>query len=145
MVKSSSLIFVLLFAFLFRLEIFSLRLVGVIFFIFIGVVLMVASETQFVLSGFLLALTASASGGLRWSLTQMLLKSRKIGMSHPVAALFWLAPVMFVTLACISAVVDGWGQVFRSHFFDGWRASLVTAFYLVIPGIVAFCMVVSEF
>ena len=57
MCKSSSLIFVLLFAFAFRLEIFSWRLIGVITLIFVGVLLMVATQTQFILSGFIMVIT----------------------------------------------------------------------------------------
>jgi solute carrier family 35 protein C2 len=145
MCKSSSLIFVLLFAFLFRLEVFSLRLIGVILLIFMGVVLMVATETHFVLSGFLLVGSASGFGGLRWSLTQLLLKNRKIGMDNPVSTIFWLAPVMVFTLAVMSIIIEGWGQIFRSRFFEGWSTGLITMLYVITPGVVAFCMVMSEF
>ena len=144
MVKSSSLIFVLLFAFLFRLEVFSLRLVGVITLIFAGVLLMVATETHFVFGGFLLVLSGSALGGLRWSLTQVLLKDKKVGMSNPVATIFWLAPIMGVTLAVISAIVDRWSELIGSRFFDSVGATLQTCFLLTAPGFLAFCMILSE-
>jgi len=145
MCKSSSLIFVLLFAFLFRLETFSYRLVGVILLIFGGVVLMVATETHFVLSGLLLVLSASAFGGLRWSLSQLLLRNKKMGLDNPAATIFWLSPAMGLTLAIISMVLDNWIKVFRSSFFDGVWTSLITALYLLAPGVIAFCMLMSEF
>ncbi|OCH92509.1 TPT-domain-containing protein [Obba rivulosa] len=146
MCKSSSLIFVLFFAFLFKLETFSLRLVGVIALIFLGVVLMVATETHFILSGFLLVISASALGGLRWSLTQLLLRNKNMGLNHPVATLFWLSPIMAVTLGIISMLVDGWIEVFSSHFFVGDAWQLVkTGFFLISPGVLAFCMVLSEY
>ncbi|KAI0365666.1 TPT-domain-containing protein [Pilatotrama ljubarskyi] len=145
MCKSSSLVFVLLFAFLLRLETFSFRLVGVIFLICVGVLLMVATETHFVLSGFLLVTSASALGGLRWSLTQLLLRSKNIGLSNPAATLFWLAPIMGVTLAITSAVIDGWGKVFSSPFFATPGEAMKTLFFLFCPGVLAFCMVLSEF
>jgi solute carrier family 35 protein C2 len=145
MCKSSSLIFVLLFAFLFRLENFSYRLIGVILLIFCGVLLMVATETHFVLSGLILVLSASAFGGLRWSLTQLLLKNKKMGMDNPAATVYWLAPVMGVSLAIVSATMDHWTAVFRSRFFDGMAAMLWTIFLLIAPGVVAFFMVMSEF
>jgi solute carrier family 35, member C2 len=113
--------------------------------IFCGVILMVATETHFVLSGLLLVLTASALGGLRWSLTQLLLKNKKMGMDNPAATIYWLAPVMGLTLATISAVVDNWAEVFRSRFFADFPTTVNTAFLLTAPGVVAFCMVVSEF
>ena len=144
MCKSSSLIFVLLFAFMFRLEVFSYRLVAVIFFIFGGVLLMVASETSFELLGFLLVITASACSGLRWSLTHMLLKNKDMGMDNPAATVFWLAPVMGVTLAIVSVFWENWSEIFAPPFFSG-ASSLRTLFFLGAPGVVAFCMVLSEF
>jgi solute carrier family 35, member C2 len=145
MCKSSSLIFVLLFAFLLRLETFSFRLVGVILLIFSGVVLMVATETHFVLSGLLLVLSASAFGGLRWGLSQLLLKDKKMGMDNPAATIFWLSPVMGLSLAVISLIIDGWIRVFTTPFFDGLWATLHTSIFLLAPGVVAFCMLMSEF
>ena len=145
MCKSSSLIFVLMFAFLFRLEAFSWRLVAVIFLIFSGVVLMVATEAHFVLEGLILVLSASALGGLRWSLTQLLLETKNIGFNNPAATIFWLAPSMGITLAVTSAILENWPSIFRSEFFRGGLVSLVTLFYLTAPGVLAFCMVLSEF
>jgi solute carrier family 35 protein C2 len=145
MVKSSSLIFVLIFAFAFKLESFSLRLVAVITLIFGGVLLMVATESAFALGGFLLVLSASAAGGLRWALTQVLLKNKGIGLDNPVATLFWLAPVMGASMLGVSLVMDDWIGVFRSRFFDGLGTSLQTVFFMLAPGVLAFCMVLSEF
>ena len=145
MIKSSSLVFVLLFAFIFRLEIFSMRLIGVIFLICVGVLLMVATETQFVLGGFLLCLSGSALAGLRWSLTQLLLKNKQLGLDHPVATIFWLSPIMGLTLAIVSASIDRWSDLVGSRFFDGTAATLQTCFLLTVPGVLAFCMILSEY
>ena len=106
---------------------------------------MVATETHFVLSGFLLVLSASALGGLRWSLSQLLLKSKNMGMDNPAATIFWLAPVMGATLAIVSLAIEGWVKVFTLPFFDGLWATLNTAIYLFIPGVIAFTMLMSEF
>lgn len=145
MCKSSSLIFVLLFAFAFRLETFSWRLIGVISIIFVGVILMVATQTQFVLSGFIMVISASALGGLRWSLTNLLMKDKKMGLDSPASTIYWLSPVMGLTLGVISLIVDGWLNVFRTSFFDGVWTSVKTMLFLAAPGAIAFCMVLSEF
>lgn len=145
MCKSSSLIFVLVFAFMFKLETFSFRLVGVILLIFVGVVLMVATQTEFVLVGFILVMSASALGGFRWSLTQLLLKNKEIGLDNPASTIFWLAPIMGVALGIISLILEGWPAIFKTHFFATWPAVFSTSLYLIAPGIVAFCMVMSEF
>jgi solute carrier family 35 protein C2 len=106
---------------------------------------MVATETQFVLSGLLLVLSASACGGLRWSLSQILLKDKKMGLDNPAATIFWLAPIMGVSLAIISLVIEGWIKVFTTSFFDGLWATFSTTLYLLAPGVVAFFMLMSEF
>ena len=145
MCKSSSLIFVLLFAFIFHLEKFSWRLIAVIFLIFSGVLLMVATETKFVLEGLILVLTASACGGLRWSLTQIILQKKGMGFDNPAATIYWLAPIMGITLALLSAVVEHWGTILSSPFFVTSDKVLETIFFITAPGVLAFCMIMSEF
>ncbi|KAI0745395.1 TPT-domain-containing protein [Earliella scabrosa] len=145
MCKSSSLVFVLLFAFLLKLEKFSWRLIGVIFLICAGVLLMVATQTHFVLGGFLLVTFASALGGLRWGLTQLLLRDKNIGMSNPAATLFWLAPIMGLSLAITTLLVDGVTKIFSGPFFSTPGDTVKTLFFLICPGVLAFCMVLSEF
>ncbi|BGP26354.1 nucleotide-sugar transporter [Rhodotorula toruloides] len=146
MCKSSSLAFVLLFAFLFRLETPSWRLAGIILIITAGVILMVSTETQFDFVGMCQVLSASALGGLRWSLTQMLLHKESMGMANPIATLFWLAPIMGVTLATCSLVFDGWGNVFSHEEFWGTIGrTFSTTAAITFPGVLAFSMNVTEF
>ncbi|QRW00780.1 Triose-phosphate Transporter family [Ceratobasidium sp. AG-Ba] len=154
MCKSSSLVFVLFFAFLFKLERFSSRLIGVILLITSGVVLMVATETQFALVGMILVFAASACGGLRWALTQILLHGPKeeegeeeepMGLDNPCATIFWLAPTMAITMFVVCAAVDGLGTVFASKFFDGFEQTLKTSLFIAAPGVVAFCMTIAEY
>lgn len=145
MCKSSSLVFVLGFAFFFRLETFSIRLVGVILLISAGVLLMVATETHFVFGGFILVLSASALGGLRWSLTQMLMRDKRSGLNHPVATIFWLAPIMGLTMAILSVSIESWGELPGSRFLSSPGAILQTLGLLIFPGVIAFSMVLTEY
>ncbi|BGP42028.1 hypothetical protein JCM10449v2_006025 [Rhodotorula kratochvilovae] len=146
MCKSSSLAFVLIFAFLFRLEVPSWRLVGIILIITSGVVLMVSTETQFEFVGMVQVLSASALGGLRWSLTQLLLHKESMGMNNPIATLFWLAPIMGVTLATCSLIFDGWGTVFsHDEFWGSFGATVRTTGAIIFPGVLAFMMNITEF
>ncbi|GAA5975374.1 hypothetical protein JCM5350_006457 [Sporobolomyces pararoseus] len=146
MCKSSGLAFVLLFAFLFKLEKPSWRLAGIILIITSGVVLMVSTETQFHLVGMIEVLTASALGGLRWSLTQILLDKEGMGMGNPIATLFWLAPVMGATLALCSMAFDGWFTIFSNEtFFGSFSTTVHTLLAVLFPGLIAFMMNVTEF
>lgn len=205
MCKSSSLIFVLTFAFLFRLEKFSWRLVGVILLITAGVLLMVLStdvsgsapstpptppvddgisdklllvrsmveaslprglpehlKTPMAV-GVMLVMAASAFGGLRWALTQVLLtghghgaptqrqkpavERRTMGLNNPAATIFWLSPTMFFTLFTVAMWVEGPfpKALTDSGFFDTFGGSIRTIGFILLPGVIAFCMVMSEY
>ncbi|KAK6348659.1 Triose-phosphate Transporter [Orbilia javanica] len=145
MCKSSSLAFVLIFAFIFRLEKPTVKLISVISVMTIGVIMMVADEAAFVLIGFILVMLASILSGLRWSLTQLLLL-RNPATSNPFSSIFFLAPVMFVSLLVIAVPVEGLGK-----FWGRWM-ELIGEWgifpgigMLIAPGVVAFCMTASEF
>lgn len=107
---------------------------------------MVSTETQFDAAGMIEVLSASALGGLRWSLTQILLDKQSMGMGNPIATLFWLAPVMGVTLAIVSMAVDGWGNVFGNEkFFGTIGKTFETIGTILLPGVIAFMMNITEF
>lgn len=109
-----------------------------------GVLLMVFTTTTFSVIGFILVLSASFLGGLRWSLTQLLLKKRDMGMNNPAATIFWLAPSMAVTLSIVSMLVEGWITVWKNDFWSKTGA-IKSLLYLLSPGTVAFAMVMSEY
>ncbi|KAK9417842.1 putative Sugar phosphate transporter domain-containing protein [Seiridium unicorne] len=145
MCKSSSLAFVLLFAFLFKLEIPTWKLVGIIATMTLGVVMMVAGEVEFKLNGFILVISAAFFSGFRWGLTQILLL-RNPATSNPFSSIFYLAPVMFLTLIIIAIPVEGFPQLIEglkalSETWGPVRAPLI----LIFPGTIAFLMTASEF
>lgn len=147
MCKSSSLIFVLLFAFLFRLERPRWVLLGIILIISLGVTLMVANETDFVLIGFIQVMLSSVSSGLRWALTQIVLMTNdEKGKPHqnPVISVSRLAPIMFVCNAFVSLLLEGEGLK-NSAFFASVGSTLVIVGWMIIGGFVAFLMTFFEF
>ncbi|KAF9194878.1 Triose-phosphate Transporter [Haplosporangium sp. Z 767] len=146
MIKSSTPIWVLVFAFIFRLEKPRMSLVLIIGVIVMGVVLTVAGETQFDMTGFLLVLFASVMSGLRWSLTQMLLQKDQLGMDNPVATLYYISPIMFVLMSILSLVIeDPFVQFASSEFFDGFQTGMLTLAMAAGGGLLAFAMTVAEF
>ncbi|KAM3514425.1 hypothetical protein MY11210_001979 [Beauveria gryllotalpidicola] len=145
MCKSSSLAFVLIFAFIFRLEKLTWRLVAIIGTMTAGVILMVSGEVEFKLSGFLLVISAAFFSGFRWGLTQLLLL-RNPATSNPFSSIFFLSPVMFITLFAMAIPVEGFSELFEG--FD--RISIefgtfMTPIFLLFPGCLAFLMIASEF
>ncbi|CAN1851022.1 Probable sugar phosphate/phosphate translocator At1g06470, partial [Linum perenne] len=72
--KSAAPIFLILFAFAFRLETPSIKLLGIMMVISIGILLTVARETEFEFWGFVFVMLAAVMSGFRWCMTQMLLQ-----------------------------------------------------------------------
>jgi solute carrier family 35 protein C2 len=145
MCKSSALAFVLLFAFIFRLETPSWKLVGVIATMTVGVVMMVAGEVEFSLVGFVLVISAAFFSGFRWGLTQILL-IRNPATSNPFSSIFFLAPIMFLTLFSIAIPVEGFPALIEGMkaLSAEWGA-LLTPLLILFPGTIAFLMTASEF
>ena len=145
MCKSSVLAYVLLFAFIFRLEKPSLKLGAIIFLMIGGVVMMVFGETAFSALGFMLIMSSAFFSGFRWSLTQILLL-RNPATSNPFSTLFFLTPVMFLALLVIALPVEGIHDVVEG--FGALREARGTGGAMAIilfPGLLAFLMTASEF
>lgn len=145
MCKSSVLIWVLIFAFVFRLEKPSFKLIAIILSMTLGVIMMVFGETAFNLAGFMLAISASGFSGFRWALTQILLL-RHPATSNPFATMFFLSPIMFVTLFTIALFSERPTAVLlglqRLVVHEGLP---MTVALMLVPGLLAFCMIASEF
>ncbi|PTU20635.1 hypothetical protein P175DRAFT_0437649 [Aspergillus ochraceoroseus IBT 24754] len=145
MCKSSALAFVLLFAFVFGLETPSVKLIVIIALMTLGVVMMVAGEAAFNTVGFILVIASAFFSGFRWGLTQILLL-RHPATANPFSTLFFLTPVMFISLITIALAIEG-----PTDIMAGLRAlseahgSTFSIILLIFPGVLAFCMISSEF
>ncbi|APA05453.1 hypothetical protein SS1G_09877 [Sclerotinia sclerotiorum 1980 UF-70] len=145
MCKSSSLAFVLLFAFVFRLETPSWRLVGIIFTMTVGVVMMVFGEVDFSTKGFILVIFAAFFSGFRWGLTQILLL-RNPATSNPFSSIFYLAPIMFASLLIIATPVEGFPALWEGlKTLVEVKGPIFGPALLLFPGCIAFFMTASEF
>ncbi|KAF9888078.1 Triose-phosphate Transporter [Aspergillus nanangensis] len=145
MCKSSALAFVLIFAFLFGLETPSVKLIIIIATMTVGVVMMVAGETAFNAVGFILVIASAFFSGFRWGLTQILLL-RHPATANPFSTLFFLTPIMFLSLIVISMAVEGPSEIVTGIVaLTDAHGGLFAAFLLIFPGILAFCMIASEF
>lgn len=145
MCKSSSLAFVLLFAFLFRLESPSLILILIITLMTVGVIMMVAGETAFSALGFVLVIAAAFFSGFRWALTQILLL-RNPATSNPFSSIFFLAPIMCLSILLIAVPVEGFPALFVGlRSLIEAKGGVLGPAILLFPGILAFLMTSSEF
>ncbi|KAG0345021.1 Triose-phosphate Transporter, partial [Podila humilis] len=123
-------------------------LAGVIGVICAGLFMMVMSEVDFVLIGFIQVMMASVLGGLRWSLTQLLLEKTdtKAGsLANPISTIFFLSPIMGICLTIVAGIFEGFGTIFSSEFFNTMGSALSTLGLLFLGGVIAFMMVLAEF
>lgn len=145
MCKSSALAFVLIFAFLFRLETPSIKLILIIATMTIGVIMMVAGEAAFNALGFILIISSAFFSGFRWALTQILLL-RNPATSNPFSSIFFLAPIMFLTLLLIALPVEGPRAIIAGiHVLVEEKGLFIGFGLLLFPGVLAFMMTSSEF
>lgn len=98
MTKSTCVIFILAFAICFGLEKKRLSLVVIVLLISSGLFLFTYKATDFRLEGFILALSASFLGGLRWTLAQLVMQRKDIGLSNPVDMIYYIQPWMICSL-----------------------------------------------
>lgn len=145
MCKSAAPIFLLLFAFAFRLESPSLKLFGIISVISAGVLLTVAKETEFEFWGFVFVMLAAVMSGFRWCMTQVLLQKETFGLKNPFIFMSCVAPVMAIATGLLSLLLDPWSEFRDNKYFDSGAHFARTCFLMLFGGALAFCMVLTEY
>ncbi|KAJ4980841.1 hypothetical protein NE237_031678 [Protea cynaroides] len=145
MCKSASPIFLLLFAFAFRLETPSIKLLGIILIISVGILLTVARETEFNFWGFIFVMLAAVMSGFRWSMTQILLQKEVYGLKNPLTLMSYVAPVMAVSTAVLSLMMDPWDEFKKNEYFNNSSHLIRTTLLMLFGGTLAFFMVLTEY
>ena len=107
--------------------------------------MMVAGETAFDALGFTLIISAAFFSGFRWAITQILLL-RNPATSNPFSSIFFLAPVMFISLGIMAIPVEGFGPLITGlNTLAEKQGALRGVGILLFPGVLAFLMTASEF
>lgn len=147
MTKSTCIIFILGFSLLFGLEKKRSSLILVVALISVGLFMFTYQSTQFNLEGFLLVLSASFLAGLRWTLAQLVMQRKDIGLSNPVDMIYHVQPWMVLGLLPLAVVFEGipiatTEKVFR---YKELHVVLATLGYILIGSFLAFLMELSEY
>ncbi|XP_074928239.1 solute carrier family 35 member C2 isoform X1 [Chelonoidis abingdonii] len=147
MTKSSAILFILLFSLIFKLEELRMALVLVVLLIAGGLFMFTYESTQFNMEGFALVLGASFLGGIRWTLTQMLMQKAELGLQNPIDTMFHLQPLMFLGLFPLFAVFEGLPLSTSEKLFRFHEAGLLLNVVgkLSLGGFLAFGLGFSEF
>ncbi|XP_060209475.1 probable sugar phosphate/phosphate translocator At1g06470 [Lycium barbarum] len=145
MCKSASPIFLLFFAFAFRLESPSVKLLGIILVISVGILLTVAKETEFEFWGFVFVMLAAVMSGFRWSMTQILLQKEAYGLKNPLTLMSYVTPVMAISTAFLSLIFDPWHKFGHTNYFDSSWHIARSCLLMLFGGTLAFFMVLTEY
>lgn len=147
MTKSSAVLFILIFSLIFKLEELRAALVLVVLLIAGGLFMFTYKSTQFNMEGFALVLGASFIGGIRWTLTQILLQKAELGLQNPIDTMFHLQPVMFLGLFPLFAIFEGLHLSTSEKVFRFQDAGLLLRVLgsLFLGGVLAFGLGFSEF
>ncbi|KAL9680093.1 hypothetical protein QQ045_017969 [Rhodiola kirilowii] len=145
MCKSAAPIFLLIFAFSFRLETPSFKLLGIILVISIGILLTVSKETDFELSGFIIVMLAAVMSGFRWTMTQILLQKESYGLKNPLTFMSYVTPIMAVITAIFSLILDPWDEFKSNSYFNSSYHTALSCMLMAFGGTLAFLMVLTEF
>ncbi|KAF6774174.1 hypothetical protein AHF37_06646 [Paragonimus kellicotti] len=106
MTKSTSVIFILMFSILFRLERKRVSLIFVILLISCGLFMFSYESAQFNVIGFSLVLIASFLSGIRWTTTQLLTQKKEWGLSHPIDLIYHIQPWMALSILPLSLYIE---------------------------------------
>lgn len=147
MTKSSAVLFILFFSLVFKLEELRAVLILVVLLIAGGLFMFTYESTQFNLEGFVLVLMASFLGGIRWTLTQILMQKEELGLQNPIDAMFHLQPIMFLSLCPLFISIEGLHLSTSEHFFrsSDMHDMLLLFGILLAGGFLAFGLGFSEF
>ncbi|KAI8901383.1 triose-phosphate transporter family-domain-containing protein [Globomyces pollinis-pini] len=144
MIKSSSPIFILLFAYLFRLEYPSIPMICSMLIICWGVAYMMLSGTYFNFVGYVQIQLATVISGLRWSLTQFIIKNDLISMSNPLALNYYITPTVCICLLVSFLSMEGLSNLLHSPQFSTWQSFTTIMGSVTMGGLLALIMVNLE-
>jgi solute carrier family 35 protein C2 len=157
--KTSTIVFTLLLAFMFRFERPTWFLGTIVTMVTVGQIMSVEGDSQFNLTGFVIVIIAALMSALRWTLAQRVMhrdpnapgdhatgiKSSHL-VDHPVVFVYLLMPVMCVTVLIFSCVKEKWWNTLpHSKWMESPIEVFVELFIFSIGALAAFCLTLAEF
>lgn len=107
MTKSTSVIFIYICALFLRIEKLQWSMSAIVVLISGGLFVFTYESTTFNMLGFLMALTAALTSGLRWTLSQVLMQKKELGLANPIDMIYHIQPWMIATLLPFAVFFEG--------------------------------------
>nr|XP_034177202.1 solute carrier family 35 member C2-like isoform X1 [Osmia lignaria] len=147
MTKSTTIIFILGFALILKLERKSWSLICIVVMISGGLFMFTYKSTQFAIFGFVICLLASFSSGVRWTMTQLIMQKSKLGMKSPIDMMYYMQLWMLLPVVPVMIWFEG-SHVYSSFKNIDWndvQSIAMTTIAVLGSAIIAFHMEVMEF
>lgn len=148
MTKSTSIVFILGFALLFKLEKKSWTVFMIVLMIAGGLGMFTYKATQFDTLGFILVLFASFSSGLRWTLAQFMMQRAELGLKSPIDMMYYVQPWMLMAVLPFAFVFEGKDVIEAYHKMVNSQDSAIVgdAMSLIMFGaLIALAMELCEY
>lgn len=107
MVKSTSVVFIYVCALLFGLERMQYSMLTVVLLISGGLSLFTYESTEFSVLGFMMALIASGTSGVRWTLSQLVMQRQEMGLANPIDMIYHIQPWMIISILPFAILFEG--------------------------------------
>jgi solute carrier family 35 protein C2 len=140
--KTSVIAWTFLWALILKIEIFKIKTFALVCFICIGIALAVSSPTRISFVGLTFCLIAAGAGGLRWAVTERLVKSNE-QCKNPFVCLYHIAPVSAGFMVPVGLSMDLLPFV-NSRFAQEPELALNTAIIVLLGGLMAFALILVE-
>ncbi|XP_078044022.1 solute carrier family 35 member C2-like [Augochlora pura] len=147
MTKSTTIIFILGFALILKLEKKSWSLVCIVVMISSGLFMFTYKSTQFGIFGFLICLLASFSSGIRWTMTQLVMQKSKMGIKSPIDMMYYMQLWMLLPIVPVMLLFEG-SSLYNYLQTTDWNDAhsiVMTTSAVLGSAIIAFHMEVMEY
>ncbi|XP_037037482.1 solute carrier family 35 member C2 [Bradysia coprophila] len=147
MTKSTTIVFILIFAILLKLEKKSWSLMMIVVMISMGLFMFTYKSTNFNALGFSFLIFASLCSGIRWSFAQLVMQKSKLGLHNPIDMIYYMQPWMLLSIVPFTIGFEGQRIYEASMTLSTVPIADVRylAIQLVFGAFIAFAMELSEF
>lgn len=145
--KSTSIVFILMWAILLKLEQKHWSLVVIVLMISTGLAMFTYKSTDFVFIGFMMVLSASFLSGIRWTLSQLIMQRAQYNLNNPIDMVYHVQPTMLLALLPFAIGFEGTRVATSISLmrFASLSSFIQTVSLVAVGGFIAFLMECAEF
>jgi len=145
--KSTSIVFILMWAILLKLEQKHWSLIVIVLMISTGLAMFTYKSTDFVFIGFMMVLSASFLSGIRWTLSQLIMQRAQYNLNNPIDMVYHVQPIMILALLPFAIGFESTRVATSVSLmrFTSLSTFIQTISLVAVGGFIAFLMECAEF